>query len=155
MRARVLAKERFENQCQYRNDLKMKHKKNREFQSNSRTFSACNFQLEIFYFHYPNNHNSKNSFYVLLRKFKVLPRLFVLFYNSRCKQHLKLSSCSWLYMSARSKAFLRAWNWKKSLAPKFSGKKLNFSWNYMNLLLSAHACPNVRQNVKLWKAAWF
>ena len=39
-------------------------KKSREFQSNSITFSACNFQLDVFDFHYPNNHNSKNNLYV-------------------------------------------------------------------------------------------
>ena len=54
-------------------------KKSREFQSNLSTFSACNFQLEIFDYHYPNNHNSKNSFFVLLRKFELLPRVFVFF----------------------------------------------------------------------------
>ena len=54
-------------------------KKSREFKSNLSTFSACNFQLEIFDYHYPNNHNSKNSFFVLLRKFELLPRVFVLF----------------------------------------------------------------------------
>ena len=52
--------------------------KSREFQSNLSTFSACNFQLEIFDYHYPNNH-SKNSFFVLLRKFELLPRVFVFF----------------------------------------------------------------------------
>ena len=54
-------------------------KKSRESQLSLSTFSACNFQLEIFDYHYPNNHNSKNRFFVLLRKFELSPRVFVLF----------------------------------------------------------------------------
>ena len=86
-------------------------KKSREFQSNLSTFSACNFQLEIFDYHYPNNHNSKKkAFSCCLENLSYYHEFLCFFYNSRCKQYLKLSSFSWLYMLARSAAYPRAWN---------------------------------------------
>ena len=93
MRATVLAKKKLRKATSIQKWFENEIKKNREFQSNLSTFSACNFQLEIFDYHYPNNHNSKKkAFSCCLENLSYYHEFLCFSYNSRCKQDLKLSS---------------------------------------------------------------